>query len=115
MIQKKVEERPWGRFEEFTHNLPSTVKLIFVKTGEALSLQTHTHRKEFWHVVSGNPEITVGDAVKNAKMADEFFIEENTAHRIAAPIDDVTILEIALGEFDENDIKRLDDKYGRAV
>ena len=40
-----VVERPWGRFEQFTLNEPTTVKTITVEPGHRLSLQRHEHRR----------------------------------------------------------------------
>ena len=39
------DERPWGAFERFTLNEPSTVKIITVNAGQTLSLQRHEHRR----------------------------------------------------------------------
>ena len=67
-----TEERPWGGFREFVKNEATTVKILFIKKGEVFSLQKHHHRDEFWRVLSGEPEITIGDKtikanyVKNA-------------------------------------------------
>jgi mannose-6-phosphate isomerase-like protein (cupin superfamily) len=109
-----TEERPWGNFRQFTHNSLSTVKIILVRKGEAFSLQYHNSRTEFWKILSGNPEVTVGDKTVIAKQGDEFEIPPKTNHRIRATDSDSQILEIAAGNFDENDIVRLEDKYGRA-
>ena len=38
-----------------------------------------------------------------------------TTHRLSAGGGPVRILEVSFGEFDENDIVRLDDVYGRAT
>ncbi len=112
-MEKETTKRPWGSFIRFTNNELSTVKLLFVTKGEQLSLQYHDKRSEFWRVISGNPEIVMNDSVVVAKPGDEFYIEAKTKHRISAPENDVVILEIAKGEFDENDIVRLEDKYNR--
>lgn len=106
--------RPWGEFREFEKNTPVTVKLITVRAGQELSLQFHHKRSEFWKVIYGNPDITIGDKITHAKPGDEFNIEVGEHHRISAPTEDVEILEIATGNFDEEDIERLEDKYGRA-
>jgi mannose-1-phosphate guanylyltransferase/mannose-1-phosphate guanylyltransferase/mannose-6-phosphate isomerase len=108
------EERPWGNFRQFIHNTPSTVKIIFVKKGEAFSLQYHNHRTEFWRILSGNPEVTLGEATIQAKEGDEFNIAPKTKHRVRSVDSDTEFLEIAYGDFDENDIIRIEDKYGRA-
>jgi len=106
--------RPWGSFIRFTNNEISTVKLLCVKKGEQLSLQYHTKREEFWRVIKGTPEITIGEEVINGVEGQEFSIETKVKHRISAPNDDVVILEISKGEFDEEDIVRLEDKYNRS-
>ncbi len=107
------EERPWGNFVKFTQNLPSTVKIITVKPNETLSLQTHSHRDEFWQVVSGDGSVDIGPEHFHVKAGDSHFVPRTTAHRIASGPSGLTILEIAFGDFDENDIVRLEDKYGR--
>ncbi len=107
------ENRPWGTFREFTKNEKSTVKIITVKPNEALSLQTHKNRDEFWHVIVGSGSITKGTEVLEAIVGKEFFIPRTTAHRIEGGPEGLSILEIATGDFDENDITRLNDRYGR--
>ncbi len=107
--------RPWGSFRRFTENEPSTVKLIDVLPGQSISLQRHTHRDEFWVILSGNPVLTIGDVTGAAAPGAEHFIPRGTLHRIAAPSGVVVqILEIAFGYFDEHDIERLNDVYGRS-
>lgn len=106
--------RPWGSFERITHNKLSTVKVIYVNKGEQLSLQYHNHRDEFWKVLLGTPVFTIGDDMVDSKVGDEYQIPAKKQHRISAPNDDVVILEVATGDFDEDDIVRLEDKYNRA-
>jgi mannose-6-phosphate isomerase-like protein (cupin superfamily) len=111
----KNDKRPWGFFRQFTENEPSTVKLINVDAGHRLSLQYHNKRSEFWVVLSGNPLITVGKKEKRANAGDEFFIPLKANHRIEGTEENAQILEIAFGDFDENDIVRIDDNYGRVL
>jgi mannose-6-phosphate isomerase-like protein (cupin superfamily) len=47
------------------------------------------------------------------QKGDEFFIPKETVHQIKTSDSSVSILEIAFGNFDENDIVRLKDKYNR--
>ena len=108
------DERPWGFFERFTLNEPSTVKIISVNPHQALSLQTHAHREEFWHIVSGSARVTIGQVTKDARAGDNFFVPKTAPHRIETLDDSCVFLEVAYGEFDENDIIRLEDKYGRS-
>lgn len=106
--------RPWGSFRQFIHNSSSTVKIITVKKGEAFSLQYHKKRTEFWHIIDGTPEVIIGEKTMEAKPGDEFEILPKIKHRVRAIENDVHILEISLGDFKEDDIVRLEDKYGRA-
>ncbi len=105
--------RPWGEFTRFTDNEKSTVKLLYVRAGEELSLQYHKYRDEFWKVVVGHPRITVGDDIRDSKPGEEFTVFAKVQHQISAPTDDVIILEISTGTFDEDDIVRIKDKYNR--
>ncbi len=106
--------RPWGEFERFTLNESTTVKIITVKPGEAFSLQTHLHRSEFWRITSGSGTVTVGNAQRAAQTGDTFFIHEGEIHRAEGGPNGLQFLEIAFGNFDETDITRLEDKYGRS-
>ena len=112
-MNPKTTERPWGSFTVFTNNEPSTVKILHINKGEEFSLQYHTHRQEFWKIIKGNPQIIIDHKVENPKEGDEFIIEPQMYHRISAPKDDVTVLEISKGFFDEDDIVRIEDKYNR--
>lgn len=113
-MKKYMEKRPWGKFERYVDNKACTVKLIFINPGEEFSLQYHNQRDEFWKIIKGRAEITLDDKVIEAKESDEFFCPRKTKHRIRAKDELVEILEIAFGDFSENDIVRIKDKYGRA-
>jgi mannose-6-phosphate isomerase len=109
-------EKPWGKFEQYTHNLLSTVKVITVDSGGSLSLQYHHWRDELWVVLDEGAEIQLGDTVIRPQGGERIFIPRTTVHRLSAAGDrPVRILEISFGEFDENDIVRLEDVYGRTA
>ena len=107
------EERPWGGFERFTLNEATTVKIVTVKEGEAISLQTHAHRDEFWRVIKGSGTVHIAGKDHIAKEGDMFFGRRGEEHRVEGGTGGLTFLEIAFGDFDEDDITRLEDKYGR--
>lgn len=107
------DERPWGSFDQFTKNTPSTVKTITVKSGMRLSLQRHQHRAEFWHCISGTGTAEVDGVSHPLSRGIEVFIPVGATHRLTASPEGVTILEIAFGEFDEEDIERIEDDFGR--
>jgi len=95
-------------------NCLSTVKIITVEPDKQPSLQLHHNREEFWRILDGEAEVTVGDKIVQAKRGDEFFIPKETKHRIKAGDFPVEFLEISFGEFDEKDEIRLEDDFGRA-
>ena len=107
------EERPWGKFRKFTENTSSTVKIIEVKSNEELSLQSHTKRSEFWHVINGSGYFFVDGQEIAASKGTEQIISIGTKHKMKAGPLGMEVLEIGLGEFDEEDIVRYEDKYGR--
>ncbi len=108
-----TETRPWGSFTTFADNEQATAKIITVRTGEEFSLQSHAHRDEFWHIISGNGTIIIGDASSPLVVGADYAVPHDTKHRITAGTENVVFLEISRGEFDENDITRFEDKYGR--
>jgi mannose-6-phosphate isomerase-like protein (cupin superfamily) len=62
-----------------------------------------------------NPaKITVGKKTFRAKKDDEIFIRKGQIHTAEAYSKTARILEIAFGHFNEKDITRLKDRYGRA-
>ncbi len=107
------EERPWGSFRKFTENIPSTVKIITIKPNEELSLQSHNNREEFWRVISGDGIFEVGDKKIIVEVGSEQYVSVKAKHKIKAGMDGMEVLEIAIGEFNEGDIVRYEDKYGR--
>ncbi|MES2088065.1 MAG: phosphomannose isomerase type II C-terminal cupin domain [Patescibacteria group bacterium] len=109
-----TEKRPWGSFTRFTKNEPVTVKIITVNAGQAFSLQSHEHRDEFWKIISGEGTITVGGTKTAVAPGLEYSVLRGTKHHIEASSSPVVFLEISRGEFDEADIVRFEDKYGRA-
>ena len=107
-------ERPWGSFRQLTHNSLSTVKIHRIKPGEKTSLQSHTKRSEFWHIVSGGGMIVIDDKEYNVVAGDEYSVGVGVKHRWMAGHSGMVLAEVATGDFDEEDIVRYEDKYGRA-
>lgn len=112
-FQPFENERPWGSFRQFCKNTPATVKILTLKSNEMFSLQSHAKREEFWRVISGHGVAEIGDEKREIKIGDEMFILLETKHRLMAGSDGLEIMEISIGDFDENDITRYEDKYGR--
>jgi mannose-6-phosphate isomerase-like protein (cupin superfamily) len=112
-MKKYTEERPWGKFEQFCHNEEVTVKIITVAPNSKLSLQYHNNREEFWRIICGSGQIVLGNETIDVNVGDDFFISKKTIHRVITNESSMEIMEISFGEFDENDIVRLNDEYNR--
>lgn len=123
---KKDFARPWGGFIKFIENKPCTVKILQVKKGESLSLQSHKKREEFWYVISGKIKVFLGpikptlkEIKRNLKKKTlvkgrAIYIPQTTVHRIEGLFSPYSeILEISTGKFKEKDEIRYEDKYGR--
>lgn len=109
-----AEQRPWGGFRTFAENTDCTVKVITLAPQQALSLQHHAQRDELWVVLDDGVEVTIGDQVVVATQNQEFFVPKGTVHRLQSRSEhDTRVLEVAFGEFDEDDIVRVEDRYGR--
>jgi mannose-6-phosphate isomerase len=108
-------EKPWGKFEQYTHNLLSTVKIITVAPGGVLSRQYHHNRDELWVVLDPGACVELDGRTLHPEPGEKLFIPRETVHRLSGVGEtEARILEISFGEFDEDDIVRLDDVYGRA-
>jgi mannose-6-phosphate isomerase-like protein (cupin superfamily) len=114
ILPTQVVEKPWGNFEQFTHNQQSTIKVIQVRKGRRLSLQSHKKRDERWIIMSGAFKATINDEEFIATEGMQFYINREGRHRLEALKSGSKILEISFGEFDENDITRYADDHGRA-
>ncbi len=113
-MKKFTIKKPWGSFIQFTHNEKSTVKILEIKPQEMFSLQSHQKREEFWYVLEGSPTAIISKSKKKYQAGDSIKIAKNTKHRITNNTKKtVKVLEISLGNFDEKDIIRFEDKYGR--
>ncbi len=108
-----TEERPWGSFEDLTLNEQSTVKILRIAAGKRFSLQKHAQRSEWWRVIEGSGLATIGEEERPITVGDTIEIPVGTLHRLAGGDDGLVVLEVSFGNFDENDIVRTEDDFGR--
>ncbi|OGF26189.1 hypothetical protein A2331_01925 [Candidatus Falkowbacteria bacterium RIFOXYB2_FULL_34_18] len=109
----KKETRPWGEFVQYVFNEKCTVKIITVKKGEELSLQSHENRDELWVAIDNDLKVELDGREIFPKREDIVFIPRKSKHRLSAPNKKGRILEVSFGDFDEKDEIRYEDKYGR--
>ena len=109
-------EKPWGHELIWAEAEDYLGKELFVRAGEALSLQFHREKDESWLIRDGRAKVELyhaGDAVAHEEVVGAgaaFRLRPGTVHRLTA-IEDTTILEVSTPELD--DVVRLEDRYGR--
>jgi mannose-6-phosphate isomerase-like protein (cupin superfamily) len=116
-IEKLIyeEQRPWGKFRRYPHQIASSLKIVTLNPGGVLSLQYHNNRSEYWIILDRGLEITLGDKVWQPAPGEEIFIPARTPHRLKGTGQNpARVMELWFGSSDENDIVRLEDVYGRS-
>ncbi len=107
--------RPWGWYDSIDTGERFQVKRIGVKPGASLSLQKHHHRAEHWIVVKGTAEVTRGQEVFLVSENQSTYIPIGELHRLHNPGKlELEMIEVQSGSYlGEDDIVRLEDRYGR--
>ncbi len=107
-------ERPWGSFKQYAHNRECTVSLMTVLPGQRLSLQSHTGRAELWIVIDDGAVVHIGEQERVHAAGDEIWIQANQKHRLSCSGNKpVRVLEVAFGNWQQDDIQRYADDYDR--
>jgi mannose-6-phosphate isomerase len=110
-------EKPWGWELIWALTDQYVGKILFVKSGESLSLQFHKAKDESWYVLEGRAHLELGRPGEGVLQQEvivpgaAFHFRPGTVHRVTA-LDDTRILEVSTPELD--DVVRLEDSYGRA-
>ncbi len=110
-------DKPWGSFDQFILNTPCTVKILTCAPGQRLSLQRHSHRGELWVALDEGVVVERDGELLRPAVNEQIWLPTGSIHRLscdAATPRPVRVLEISMGTFDEADIERLQDNYGRA-
>lgn len=117
-----IENRPWGSYEiltEFKVNQPGfldvCVKKLIIKPGQKPSYQSHKQRNEHWFVVQGAGQVVINGAATEVSVGSFVDIKIGDKHRIinTSENQDLIFIEIQTGHYDEDDIERFEDDYGR--
>jgi mannose-1-phosphate guanylyltransferase/mannose-6-phosphate isomerase len=111
----RTVHRPWGTFTTLEEGPRFKIKRIAVKPGASLSLQFHHHRSEHWVVLSGMAKVSVDGKEVLLRPDESTYIRAGTPHRLSNPgAIDCVIIEVQAGDYvGEDDIVRLEDRYGR--
>jgi mannose-6-phosphate isomerase len=108
-------EKPWGYEHIYAVTPEYCGKLLFVRAGEALSMQLHRLKDETIYVHSGRARFEIGENPDHLESAvvgpeDSFHIRPGVVHRVLA-LEDTLLLEVSTPHLD--DVVRLEDRYGR--
>lgn len=111
---KSSDTRPWGWWKTLVLAEDYKVKQIFVAPNQKLSLQTHEFRSETWIIAEGSGFVVIGDRRCKAEKGLVFTIPKHERHRAETEDSSMMIIELQLGSYlGEDDIKRIEDIYGR--
>lgn len=107
--------RPWGSYDKVDEGARYLVKRITVKPGGKLSVQKHFHRAEHWVVVRGTAKVTKGEEVLELSENQSIYLPLGVVHALEnngeTPLE---LIEVQTGDYlAEDDILRLEDRYGR--
>ena len=110
------DARPWGDWAVLDAGPGFAVKRIRVVPGGVLSLQRHQHRAEQWTVVAGTARVTRNTETIDLLAGESIGIGRGDIHRVSNPGNaDMVFIEVQTGrELREDDIERLEDRYGRS-
>ncbi len=113
-IPRRVE-KPWGWELVWAETDAYVGKLLFVRAGEALSLQYHERKDESWLVQEGRARLELGEVDGDLEAIEiepgkAFHYRPGTVHRVTA-LEDLLVVEVSTTELD--DVVRLEDRYGR--
>lgn len=113
-VPRRVE-KPWGWELVWAEADAYVGKLLFVRAGEALSLQYHERKDEAWLVQEGRARLELGEVDGDLEEIEiepgqAFHYRPRTVHRVTA-LEDLLVVEVSTTELD--DVVRLDDRYGR--
>ena len=81
-----------------------------------MSLQYHHHRSEHWTVIQGEATVTIGENTNPVKINESVYIPLKEKHALANEGEELMqLIEVQVGDYlGEDDIVRLEDRYGRA-
>jgi mannose-6-phosphate isomerase len=116
VFEPRTVEKPWGSELIWALSDDYAGKVLFVRAGQALSLQFHNVKDESWYVVEGRARLELGKAGEGLLEesvigpGEAFRFRPGTVHRVTA-LEDTRILEVSTPHLD--DVVRLEDNYGR--
>ncbi len=118
IIDSEIFPKPWGYYKTTVLNDYYQAKMISLKPGARLSLQSHDHREEHWIVVHGSGTAQLEQSFIPVSCGSTVFIPRGCRHRLTNTDEkeSLIIAEVQIGDyFGEDDIIRYEDIYGRKL
>lgn len=115
-LEHNIFSRPWGFYKTTILNEMFQAKIINVYPEQALSLQSHNHREEYWIVVNGEGIVILEGSERKVMPGSMIFIPKGCKHRMINTSETETLIftEVQIGDyFGEDDIVRYSDNYNR--
>ncbi len=108
-------EKPWGSYQNILDEPYTKVKKVVIKPGESPSYQYHFKRAEVWVIVEGRGELKLNGNKTYIEAGNVVKVPVEVKHQIRnTGTTDLVFIEVQLGSyFGEDDIVRVEDKYGR--
>ncbi len=116
VVDHEIYQRPWGYYKTTVLNDYFRAKIISVKPGGQLSLQSHDYREEHWIIVHGTGTVQLDKSILSVSCGSTIFVPLGCKHRLTNTDEheSLIITEVQIGEyFGEDDITRYEDVYGR--
>lgn len=110
------EEPPWGNYTVLHIEENCQVKKLVVNPGKRISLQSHKFRAEHWFIVSGQGIAELDGKEIEVGPGDSIDVPIGAKHRISCTSESgLVFIEVQTGSsFEENDIVRYEDDFGRS-
>lgn len=111
-----IIDKPWGYYEDILRLDTIVFKRIVINPKHSISLQKHKNRSEFWVVENGHGKMELDGSAFCLNKGNSVQINKGQIHRITnmSSTNYLEIYEVQFGICSENDIERIEDKYGRA-
>lgn len=118
-------EKPWGYYIDHFRSKNCVMKTITIKPNESISLQYHRKRCESWYILSGIGWMSLDGVADGSQWGlalnqyeveagDSVYIGQCRRHKIENVGEEMLVIaEMQIGECEEDDIVRIEDKYGR--
>ena len=114
--RSRLVQRLRGRFDVLAINAQVSVKILTVAPGDRVFLQRHQDRDEWWRIIDDGLVVEIDGEERPVAAGERVWVPRGGVHRVCnTGGTEARFVELAFGHFDEQDIERLADDYGRGT